>query len=253
VETVIVTGGGRGIGAAIVKRFAAMDAQVYALDLAHPELEETDGTIVSLIVDIADPHAMDDCISSIATETGRISTLVNNAGVRVTGDVIETSVEDWDRLMSVNLRAVFLSCKYALPIMLEQGRGAIVNIASMAGLNPMWDRAAYCSSKAGVIGLTKQMALQYARRGVRVNAVCPGPTLTPFMESQLAKLPNAREARTRYEDSQPIGRFADPDHIAQAVIYLASDAAEVITGTTLEVDCGTTLINGQGASGRLAS
>ena len=193
------------------------------------------------------------CITRIHDDTGRIDTLVNNAGVRVTGDVIETSLEDWDRLMHVNLRAVFITCKFALPYMLERGRGAIVNIASMAALNPMWDRAAYCASKAGVIGLTKQMALQYARRGVRVNAVCPGPTLTPFMESQLARLPDAEEARSRYETRQPIGRFADPDHIEQAVAYLTNDAAEVVPGTTLDVDCGTTLINAQGASGRLAS
>ena len=252
-NTVIVTGGGRGIGAAIVKRFEQLGSRVYALDRAHPELDSSSGAVIPLITDISDAEEMNKCMTRIHDDTGRIDTLVNNAGVRVTGDVIETSLEDWDRLMHVNLRAVFITCKFALPYMLERGRGAIVNIASMAALNPMWDRAAYCASKAGVIGLTKQMALQYARRGVRVNAVCPGPTLTPFMESQLARLPDAEEARSRYETRQPIGRFADPDHIAQAVAYLASDAAEVVTGTTLDVDCGTTLINAQGASGRLAS
>lgn len=250
-ETAIVTGGGRGIGAAIVKRLAHTGRQVYALDLAHPELDPREEGIIRERIDISKPDLVEALVNRVRHQQGRIDVLVNNAGVRVTGDVIETSIDDWDKLMSVNLRAVFIACKLVVPVMLSREAGVIVNVASMAGLNPMWDRAAYCASKAGVIGLTKQMALQYARKGIRVNAICPGPTLTPFMASQLARLPDG--AREKYEDRQPIGRFAEPDHIAHAVTYLASDAAEVITGTAMEIDCGTTLLNGQGASGRLAS
>ena len=250
-KTAIVTGAGRGIGAAIAARLAQDGFTTFAWDLAH-EASALDG-VEAQTVDVADPDAVSAAVETVRDRTGQIDVLVNNAGIRVIGDVVSTSVEDWDRLMSVNLRAVFVASKFVVPVMLSRSRGAIVNIASMAATNPMWDRAAYCASKAGVLGLTKQMALQYARLGVRVNAVCPGPTLTPFMRYQLDNQPDAAAALENYQNRQPIGRLADPEHVAAAVAYLASDAAEVVTGAEIAVDCGTSLLNGQGASGRLAS
>lgn len=250
-RTIIVTGAGRGIGAAIAQHFATLGDTVFAVDLEHAELEQN-AAIKHCVVDVTDPDAVEGLVQKVLSETSRLDVLVNNAGIRVVGDVVNTSVDDWDRLMSVNLKAVFLLSKFALPPMIAAGKGSVVNIASMAASNPMWDRAAYCASKAGVIGLTKQMALQYARLGVRVNAVCPGPTLTPFMEYQFSQFDEPESVQDAYADRQPMGQLADPSHIAHAVAYLASDGAGVVTGTTVDVDCGTSLLNGQGASGRLA-
>ena len=183
------------------------------------------------------------------SETGRIDVLVNNAGIRVEGDVINTTIEEWDRMMAVNLTAVFLGCKFALPHMLKQASGVIVNVASLAGLNPLPNRAAYCANKAGVIGLTRQMALQYARQGVRVNAVCPGATLTPFARDAMAKTGDPAAAEAAVSERLPIGRMAESGEIANAIAYLASDEASFITGSILDVDGGSNLVTGHVAPG----
>ena len=143
--------------------------------------------------------------------------------------------------MAVNLTAVFLGSKFALPHMLKQAPGAIVNFASAAGLNPIPNRAAYCANKAGVIGLTRQMALQYARQGVRVTAVCPGPTMTPFGRKSLAAQADPAAAEASVSARLPIGRIAESEEIANAIAYLASDEASFITGSILDVDGGATL------------
>ena len=183
------------------------------------------------------------------SETGRIDVLVNNAGIRVEKDVINTTIEEWDRMMAVNLTAVFLGCKFALPHMHKQSSGAIVNVASLAGLNPIPDRAAYCANKAGVIGLTRQMALQYARQGVRVNAVCPGATLTPFARDAMAKTGDPAAAEAAFSERFPIGRMAESGEIANAIAYLASDEASFITGSILDVDGGSNLVTAHVAPG----
>ena len=143
-------------------------------------------------------------LERVISETGRIDVLVNNAGNRVEKDVIDTTIEEWDRMMAVNLTAVFLGCNFCLPHMLAQGSGVIVNVASTSGLNPLPNRAAYCANKAGVIGLTKQMALQYARQGVRVTAICPGPTDTPFARKMAATLPDPEAAPAAYSARVPL-------------------------------------------------
>ena len=151
--------------------------------------------------------------------------------------------------MAVNLTAVFLGCKFALPHMLKQASGAIVNVASAAGLNPLPNRAAYCANKAGVIGLTRQMALQYARQGVRVNAVCPGSTLTPFVRGVLTNTGDPAAAEAAVSERLPIGRFGRPEEIANAIAYLASDEASFITGSILDVDGGSNLVTAHVAPG----
>ena len=145
-RTVIVTGAGRGIGASIARKFLDLGDRVYGVDLAF---DEAPREIVEAVCDITDPDAVRELVERVVRETGRVDVLVNNAGIRVEADVIDTTIEDWDRLMAVNLTAVFLACKFALPHMVEQGSGAIVSVASVAGLNPIPDRAAYCASKAG--------------------------------------------------------------------------------------------------------
>ena len=238
-RTVIVTGAGRGIGASIARKFLDLGDRVYGVDLAF---DEAPREIVEAVCDITDPDAVRELVERVVRETGRVDVLVNNAGIRVEADVIDTSIEDWDRLMAVNLTAVFLACKFALPHMVEQGSGAIVSVASVAGLNPIPDRAAYCASKAGVIGLTRQMALQYARRGIRVSAVCPGPTLTPFTRRYRERFGDPEGESAAFAGRLPVGRFAAPEEIANAIAFLASDEASFITGSVLDVDGGNNLV-----------
>ena len=247
-RTVIVTGAGRGIGAATARKFLGLGDRVYGADLAFDEVPPG---LVQAVCDIADPDAASGLAERAADETGRIDVLVNNAGIRVVADVVDTSVEDWDRLMAVNLRAVFLMCKFTLPRMLEQGSGAIVNVASNSGWNPIPNRAAYCASKAGVIGLTRQMALQYAGRGVRVTAVCPGNTLTPFTRGPMGfgRAADPAAAQAAQAERMPLGRSGEPEEIAAAIAYLASEEASFVIGAVLDVDGGSNLVSAHVAPG----
>ena len=238
-RTVVVTGAGRGIGASIARKFLDLGDRVYGADFAF---DEAPRELVEAVCDVTDPDAVSGLVELVVRETGRIDVLVNNAGIRVEADVIGTTIEDWDRLMAVNLRAVFLGCKFSLPHMLEKASGAIVNVASVAGLNPLPDRAAYCASKAGVIGLTRQMALQYARQGIRVSAVCPGPTLTPFARRRMEESADPEAEAAAFAARLPVGRFAEPKEIASAIAFLASDEASFITGSVLDVDGGNNLV-----------
>ncbi len=247
-RTVIVTGAGRGIGAATARKFLGLGDRVYGADLAF---DEAPPGLVEAVCDIADPDAASGLAERAADETGRIDVLVNNAGIRVVADVVDTSVEDWDRLMSVNLRAVFLMCKFTLPRMLEQGSGVIVNVASNSGWHPIPNRAAYCASKAGVIGLTRQMALQYAGRGVRVTAVCPGNTLTPFTRGPMGfgRAVDPAAAQAAQAERMPLGRSGEPEEIAAAIAYLASEEASFVIGSVLDVDGGSNLVSAHVAPG----
>ena len=237
-RSVIVTGARGGIGESTAKKFLDLGDHVYGVDLA---LNDTPHDFVEVICDVSDPDAVSGLVERVVNETGRIDVLVNNAGIRLEKDVINTTIEEWDRMMAVNLTSVFLGCKFALPHMLKQSSEAIVNVASTSGLNPLPNRAAYCANKAGVIGLTRQMALQYSRKGVRVNAVCPGSTKTPFFKEAMAKLsdPAAVEAASRAR--LPIGRLGEPEEIANSIAYLASEEASFITGAILDVDGGNNL------------
>ena len=156
VRTVIVTGARGGIGEATARKFLDLGERVYGVDLDFDEKSEE---LTEVVCDVTDPAAVSALVERVVSETGRIDVLVNNAGIRVEKDVINTTIEEWDRMMAVNLTAVFLGCKFSLPHMLKQASGAIVNVASNSGLNPLPNRAAYCANKAGVIGLTRQVAL----------------------------------------------------------------------------------------------
>ena len=238
-RTVIVTGARGGIGEATANKFLSLGDRVYGTDLSFDESSPHE--YIEVVCDVADSNAVSGVVERVMSETGRIDVLVNNAGIRVEKDVIDTTIEEWDRMMAVNLTAVFLGCKFALPHMLKQASGAIVNVASTSGLNPLPNRAAYCANKAGVIGLTRQMALQYARQGVRVNAVCPGATLTPFARDAMAKTGDPAAAEAAVSERLPIGRMAESGEIANAIAYLASDEASFITGSILDVDGGNNL------------
>ncbi|WP_214323047.1 SDR family NAD(P)-dependent oxidoreductase [Nonomuraea sediminis] len=234
-QTVIVTGAGSGIGYEMSQRFLAEGAAVFAADL--DPVGVPDGA-VGVQTDVTEPESVSALIDLAVRQTGRLDVLCNNAGASSTTDPVACTPEEWDRVFAVNARGVFLGTKYALPTMLAQGRGVIVNTASAAGLVGLKDRAAYCASKGAVIAFTKQVAVQYAGTGVRCNAVCPGTVDSPWVGRLLAAAADPEQARAGLVARQPMGRLGQPGEIADAALYLASDAAAFITGTELVIDGG---------------
>ncbi|MDB6168851.1 MAG: short-chain dehydrogenase [Verrucomicrobia bacterium] len=237
----VITGAGSGIGRAIAQRFAAAGARVHVADSAEAEGRET----VSLIaaaggraefsrLDVADEPA----VSALAARLGAIDILVNNAGIGHVGTLLEATGADMDRLYRVNVRGVFNVSKAFLPAMLARGRGSIINLASVGGIVGIRDRLVYCTTKFAVVGLTKSMALDHAADGVRVNCICPGRVETPFVQARLKEYADPEKAFREMSASQPIGRMGRPEEVAAAAHYLASDEAELVTGSALMTDGG---------------
>ncbi|MHB8717741.1 MAG: SDR family NAD(P)-dependent oxidoreductase [Candidatus Dormibacteria bacterium] len=233
--TAIVTGAASGIGREIAAKLLAGGAWVAAADRDASNAPEGSRPFT---VDVSDDAQVRELVAAVVAERGRLDIMCNNAGIESTVDVVSCSVEEWDRVFAVNSRGVFLGCKYAVAAMLESGGGVIVNTASVAGMIGLRDRAAYCASKAAVIGLTKQVAVQYADRGIRCNCVCPGTVDSPWVGRLLSKAEDAAAARAQLVARQPLGRLARPDEIASAVCYLASDEAAFMTGSELVIDGG---------------
>lgn len=234
-RTVFVTGAASGIGYEMARQFRAEGGVVYAADL-NPSGVPDD--CVPMAVDVTDADSVHAAIARALDETGRFDVICNNAGASSTSDAVSCTVEDWEHTFAVNARGVFLGTKYALPSMLEQGRGVIVNTASAAGLVGLKDRAAYCASKGAVIAFTRQVAVQYAGTGVRANCVCPGTVDSPWVGRLLAAADDPAAARTSLVARQPMGRLGEPAEIAAAALYLAGDEAAFITGSALVIDGG---------------
>ena len=240
----VITGAGSGIGRAMSLLFAREGARVLAADLDGAAAEETAAQVgaqcVAMRVDASQPDEVRAMIERAVAEMGRIDVLCNNAGIGSTTDVVDCEPDDWDRVMTVNVRSVFLGCKYAVPHMVRQGRGAIVNTASVAGMVGVPKRASYCASKGAVIALTRQVAMDFVKQGVRVNCVCPGTVDSPWVERLLAGVDDRAAARAALEARQPMGRLGTPEEVAAAALYLASDDAAFVTGTSLVLDGGWT-------------
>jgi NAD(P)-dependent dehydrogenase (short-subunit alcohol dehydrogenase family) len=234
-QTAIVTGAGSGIGREIARGLAEEGATVFAADLAD---DFPAAGCTPLQVDVSDAGAVRRMVDEALDATGRVDLLFNNAGIGSTADPIECEPEEWDRLFAVNARGVFLGTKYALPHMLREGRGSIVNTASVAGFVGLPDRAAYCASKGAVIAFTKQVAVQYAGTGVRCNCVCPGTVDSPWVGRLLDAADDPDAARRALVARQPLGRLGTPLEVARAALYLASDDAAFVTGTALTIDGG---------------
>ncbi len=232
----IVTGAGSGIGYEIARILLDEGAWVLAADR---NVETVPEGAVPMVADVSSESDVAALVAAAVAERGRLDVMCNNAGVGSTASVVDCSVEEWDRVFAVNVRGVFLGCKHAAAQMLEQeGGGVIVNTASVAGLIGLRDRAAYCASKGAVISLTKQVALQYATRGIRCNCVCPGTIDSPWVGRLLDAAADPQEARRQLVGRQPLGRLGTPREVAEAVCYLASDAAAFATGTALVIDGG---------------
>jgi len=240
-KVAIVTGSGAGIGRAIATTFAREGACVVVADMDEEAgrgtvatIQASGGTALFVRTDVSQVEETQRLVEAALSAYGRLNALVNNAGVYTRGDVVSTSVEAWNRLLSINLTGVFLCCKAAIPALREAGGGAIVNISSSVG----WQYAApgiaaYAASKFGVTGLTKAMACDHLPENIRVNCICPGPTDTPLIRA--SRSPEDLQA---FKEAQPIGRLGSPDEIAAAALFLASDEASFVTGVAFPVDGG---------------
>ncbi|MGY3498770.1 MULTISPECIES: SDR family NAD(P)-dependent oxidoreductase [unclassified Bradyrhizobium] len=238
-KVALVTGAARGIGLAAAKRFLADGWRVALLDIegellraAVAALKQPDDAL-ALTCDVSDAAGVAAAISAITDRFGRLDALVNNAGIAVFTPVLETSDADWSRIMAVNLTGPFLCTKAAAPVMREHGGGAIVNITSISAVRASTLRSAYGTSKAGLAHLTKQLAVELASLGIRVNGVAPGP-----VETAMAKAVHTPEIRADYHDAIPLNRYGLEEELAEAIFFLCSDRASYITGQILAVDGG---------------
>ncbi|MFE3200036.1 SDR family NAD(P)-dependent oxidoreductase [Embleya sp. NPDC055664] len=242
-KVAIVTGGGSGIGRATALMFGAEGADVVIADIdaaaatrVAEEISAQGGRAVAVKADVS---AEADCVGVVAAavETfGGLHVLFNNAGIIRRADAIGTSVDEWDRVMAVNVRSVFLMCKHAVPAMTDGG--SIVNTGSGWGLKGGGNAISYCASKAAVVNMTRALAIDHAAAGIRVNSVNPGDTDTPMLREEARQLSEDWAAFEADAADRPMGRAGRPDEIARAVLFLASDAASYITGTALVVDGG---------------
>ena len=234
----VVTGGSSGIGAATVELLVKDGFRVASLDLTLP----TDGVAeLTLQVDVTDVEQVDRALGAVVDQLGRIDVLVNNAGItgsQAATTLHETPVEEWDRVFAVNVRGVFLCTRAALPVMMRQGSGHVITTASSAGLVAFPGRSAYTASKGAALMLAKSVAVDYARHGIRSNAVCPGMVRTPMTQWRL----DVPELRAAVEAKIPSGRVAEPEEIADAIAVLASGRLGYMTGHALLVDGGWTAL-----------
>lgn len=230
----LVTGAGSGIGEAVARALHAEGAEVVLADAAGQRVRALAGELgartQAVTLDVRDEDA-------VAAAMGDLDVLANVAGIGSTTNAPDTSLEVWENVFAVNVRGTFLCCKHAIPAMIERGGGAIVNIASVAGLVGLPNRAAYCASKGAVIALTRALAIDHVRQGIRVNAVCPGTVDSPWVRRLVD---DAGESIDALRARQPMGRLGTTDEVAQAVLYLASDAAAFVTGSGLVIDGGLT-------------
>jgi NAD(P)-dependent dehydrogenase (short-subunit alcohol dehydrogenase family) len=230
----LVTGAGSGIGAAVARRLAAGGASVVLADVRPDGVEalarELGGGAEPLVLDVRDEAAVAPAVASL-------DVLANVAGIGSTQNAPDTPLEVWEDVFAVNARGTFLTCKHAIPGMIARGGGAIVNVASVAALVGLKNRAAYCASKGAVVAFTRALAVDHVGDGIRVNAVCPGTVDSPWVRRLVDE---AGESLDALRARQPLGRLGTPDEIAEAIMYLASDRAAFVTGSVFTIDGGLT-------------
>jgi NAD(P)-dependent dehydrogenase (short-subunit alcohol dehydrogenase family) len=243
-KVVIVTGGGYGIGRAACLAFSRDGAKVVVADVDVKSSEDTVGLIKeaggdAMVVqtDVSQEAEVEALVQKTVKTYGNLDCAFNNVGIHKTfTSTIDFTQKDWNQMMDINLKGMWLCMKYEIRQMLKQGKGAIVNASSVAGLIAAPSNPAYPASKHGVIGLTKMAAIEFARRGIRVNCICPGPTTMTRMNEELAAI--ALDIIEKMNDKVPMGRTAEPREIAEAAVWLCSDKASYITGVALPVDGG---------------
>ena len=236
----VITGAGSGIGLATARRFAAEGARVVCVDIS-PDVgkaaaDEVGGEFVAC--DVSDEQSVKELFDGVAERYGRVDIAFNNAGISPPDDdsILETEMDAWERVQNVNLKSVYLCCKHGIPRLLERGGGSVINTASfVAVMGAATSQISYTASKGGVLAMSRELGVQFARQGVRVNALCPGPVNTPLLQELFAKDPEKAARRLVH---LPMGRFAEAVEIANAALFLASDESSYVNASTFLVDGG---------------
>jgi NAD(P)-dependent dehydrogenase (short-subunit alcohol dehydrogenase family) len=244
-QVAIITGAASGIGYATATRFAAEGAKVILADIvdaSQPARALTEqGYQASFIkVDVSNEQEVESLFQSATAKYGRIDILVNNAGIELAKNITETTVAEWDHLINVNLKGVFLCARAAVSAMRQSSGGAIINVASELGLVGAPEIAAYCASKGGVIQLTKALAIDHAADGIRINCICPGPIETPLLSRIFESAAEPEQERRRNVEKTLLKRLGRPEEIANVILFLASAEASFMTGSVVVVDGGLT-------------
>jgi NAD(P)-dependent dehydrogenase (short-subunit alcohol dehydrogenase family) len=239
-KAAVITGGASGIGRETAKRFAEEGASICVADLADEPGQEVASEVDGLYVraDVTDPDDVQEMYREASERFGGLDVLFNNAGISPPDDdsILETELDAWERVQNVNLKSVYLCCKYGIPYLLERGGGSVINTASfVAVMGAATSQISYTASKGGVLAMSRELGVQFARQGVRVNALCPGPVNTPLLQELFAKDPEKAKRRLVH---LPMGRFAEATEIANGALFLASDESSYVTASTFLVDGG---------------
>lgn len=241
-KVVIVTGGASGIGRAAATLFVQEGAKIVIADANGPEARTTAASLgeqaSAITTDVSRDSDVRAMVAFALERFGRIDVLVNNAGFGFTGNVVSIAEDDWDRLMAVNLKGMFLCAKHVIPVMAAQGGGVIVNTGSYTAISAIADRAAYVASKGGVLALTRAMALDHVQENIRVNCVAPGTIHSPYFDRMFAQSADPEGMKHALDIRAPMGRMGRPEEIAEAIVWLASDKSRFATGSVLTVDGG---------------
>jgi NAD(P)-dependent dehydrogenase (short-subunit alcohol dehydrogenase family) len=241
----IITGAAAGIGESAARHFAREGARLVLVDCDEPglgklteELEADSVVVLEIVGDVSSAAVCTSIIDRTMSRFGRLDVLFNNAGIVLNGTLIDCTEEDWQKTLDVNLKSMYLLCRGAIPVMQRQGGGSIINMASVASPTGVANRGAYSVSKAGVIGLTKSLAIDFIKDGIRVNCICPGTVDTPSLRRRIAASPDPEGSRRSFLARQPMGRLGKPEEIAAMALFLASDDARYMTGQTVTIDGG---------------
>lgn len=244
-KVALITGAGSGIGRAIALLFAREGAKIVVADISEADGEKSVGLIkkaggeaVFVEGDVSKAEVARRMADAAVGEYGKLDILCNNAGIESVGTIVDVSEEKWEKVINVNLKGTFLCSKYAIPRIIERGGGVVINIASVLGLIGSKGEAAYCASKGAIVSLTRAMALDFASQNIRVNCICPGSVLTPTFRRVIGSSGDYERAFKKNLEKIPLKRVAEPEEIAYAALYLASDKSSYVTGSVLVIDGG---------------